>query len=75
MSLKNTVDSNVRPQLVQLLGNLATALKSEDLIFVLVIPPPVYQVRVSSFCISLYPNKDKMTIRFPLGQKKPCFGR
>ena len=57
MSLKNTVDLNVRSQLVQLLGNLATALKSEDLIFVLVIPPPVYQVRgggVSSFCISLY---------------------
>ena len=44
MSLKNTVDLNVRPQLVQLLGNLATAFKSEDLIFVLVIPPPVYQV-------------------------------
>ena len=50
VSLKNTVDSNGRPQLVQLLGNLATAFKSEDLIFVLVIPPPVYQVRVSSFC-------------------------
>ena len=50
MSLKNTLDLNVRSQLVQLLGNLATAFKSEDLIFVLVIPPPVYQVRVSSFC-------------------------
>ena len=74
VSLKNTVDSNGRPQLVQLLGNLATAFKSEDLIFVLVIPPPVYQVRVSSFCISLYPKKYKMTVCFPLGQKSLVLG-
>jgi len=32
-----------RPQLVQLLGSLASALHAEGLLFVLVIPPPVYQ--------------------------------
>jgi len=32
-----------RPQLVQLLGSLASAMRAENLLFVLVIPPPVYQ--------------------------------
>jgi len=32
-----------RPQLVQLLGSLASAMHAENLLFVLVIPPPVYQ--------------------------------
>ena len=35
-----------RPQLVQLLGRLASAMHDEGLLFVLVIPPPVYQVDI-----------------------------